>query len=241
MDELLAEIDSLIAQLRDDPYAAATRIEKTAQTGDVDAQALIAQMYAEGKGVVQNKELGFHWYSIAANNGHVESMNMVGRCYDLGHGVAANDELAVVWYRRAAEHGLDWGLYNYANFLTTGRGIRQDHPLAFTLYLQAAEKGHAKSMNLVGRYLEEGLASATDRDAAIDWYRKSAHAGDFRGQTSYAAVLAESGRIDEAEHWLKLALKHGSPSFLAHMRNTLPQVPYSRLRALLTEISGRTE
>ena len=127
---------------------------------------------------------------------------------------AVDCTLASLEYRQAAEAGLDWALYNYANLLATGRGVAEDQAHALRCYRQAAEQGHAKSMNLLGRYLEEGLVCQADLEAARDWYRRSAEGGDFRGQFSYAAVLADAGRIDEAVGWLQQALAGGNLNFL---------------------------
>ena len=68
-------------------------------------------------------------------------------------------------------------------------------------------------MNLLGRYLEEGQFCPADA-AARDWYRRSAEGGDFRGQFSYAAVLADEGEIEEALEWLHQALAGGNLNFL---------------------------
>ena len=105
-------------------------------------------------------------------------------------------------------------MYNYANLLATGRGVIEDQLQALSLYRRAAELGHAKSMNLLGRYLEEGQVCPADPPAARDWYRRSADGGDFRGQFSYAAVLADEGHIDEALVWLRKALAGGNLNFL---------------------------
>lgn len=54
-------------------------------------------------------------------------------------------------------------------------------------------------MNFLARYLDQGLACDADPIAARDWYRRSAEAGDFRGQASYATLLADGGDLDQAE------------------------------------------
>ena len=113
--------------------------------------------------------------------------------------------------------------------MATGRGVVQNHALALACYRRAADLGHAKSMNLLGRYLEEGLVCQADLEAARDWYRRSAEGGDFRGQFSHAAVLADAGRIDEAVAWLQRALAGGNLNFLrvacaALLKATHPEI-----------------
>ncbi len=124
-------------------------------------------------------------------------------------------------------------MYNLANLLATGRGVAQDRRQALALYTRAAHLGHAKSMNLLARHLEDGLETARDPQAALDWYRRAAEAGDFRGQANYASILLQQARIDEALHWLRLALAHGSPAFMAHIVPQLAASPHPRVRALV--------
>ncbi|MNN48186.1 putative beta-lactamase HcpC precursor [compost metagenome] len=130
-------------------------------------------------------------------------------------------------------------MYNYANLLATGRGLPADEARAFAWYRRAAELGHAKSMNLLGRYYEEGRVVAADAQTALAWYRRSAEAGDFRGQFSYATVLASLGRWDEARHWLQQALERGHLKFLRKARDELQQAALAPLAEVTTAFARR--
>jgi TPR repeat protein len=132
-------------------------------------------------------------------------------------------------------------MYNLANLLATGRGVAVDHQQALALYRRAAELGHAKSMNLLGRYLEEGQVCPADPVAARDWYRRSAEAGDFRGQFSFAAVLADEGRIDQAVDWLEKALVGGNLNFLRVASQTLSGATDPRIQALAERYAHRCQ
>ena len=206
--------EQLSAMLEESPARAAQAILLAAGEGEVEAQALLGQILLDGQGIAKDQPLALRWFGIAAGRGHLMARNMLGRCHEHGWGVAADASVAAQHYRIAAEAGLDWAMYNLANLLATGRGVAVDHLQALALYRRAAEVGHAKSMNLLGRYLEEGQVCAADPVAARDWYRRAAEGGDFRGQFSYAAVLADEGRIDEALKWLAEALANGNLAFL---------------------------
>jgi len=110
--------------------------------------------------------------------------------------------------------------------------VNKDQARALACYRKAAQLGHAKSMNLLGRYLEEGVCCEQDSAAAHQWYRRSAEGGDFRGQFSHAAVLADQGRIEEAVVWLKTALQNGNLNFLRVTRKTLQHAHHPDIRAL---------
>jgi TPR repeat protein len=220
------------AMLTESPARAAQAILLAAGEGEVEAQALLGQILLDGQGIAQDQPLALRWFGIAAGRGHLMARNMLGRCHEHGWGCAADASIAAQHYRIAADAGLDWAMYNLANLLATGRGVAVDHPQALALYRRAAELGHAKSMNLFGRYLEEGQVCPADPIAAREWYQRSAEAGDFRGQFSFAAVLADEGRIDDAVIWLEKALAGGNLNFLRVASQALASATDPRIQAL---------
>ncbi|WP_248804754.1 tetratricopeptide repeat protein [Pseudomonas sp. MWU13-2100] len=224
--------DALKAMLEENPARAAQAVLLAAGQGVLEAQALLGQILLDGQGIEQDPALALRWFRIAANGGHLMARNMLGRCLEHGWGGASDARAAAQEYRLAAEGGLDWGLYNYANLLATGRGVVEDQVTALACYRRAAELGHAKSMNLLGRYLEDGRFCPVDLVTACEWYRRSAEGGDFRGQFSYAAVLAERGQFDQAQGWLRQALAAGNLKFLRAARQALLAAVHPEIRAL---------
>ncbi|AKA26683.1 tetratricopeptide repeat protein [Pseudomonas chlororaphis] len=231
--------EQLRAMLEQSPARAAQAVLLAAGEGVLEAQALLGQILLDGLGIERDPALALRWFEIAARRGHLMARNMLGRCAEHGWGREADARAAAGHYRQAAEAGLDWGLYNYANLLATGRGVAQDHARALECYRRAAALGHAKSMNLLGRYLEEGRHCPRDVASAWDWYRRSAEGGDFRGQFSHAAVLADAGRIDEALEWLGKALQGGNLNFLRVARGALLQATHPAVRALARDYHQR--
>jgi hypothetical protein len=219
--EELLDGEQLRAMLAQDPARAAQAILLAARANIVEAQALLGQILLDGSGIERDPELALQWFAIAAQKGHSMARNMLGRCHEHGWGCPPDPAKAAGHYLIAAEHGLDWGLYNLGNLLSTGRGIQQDPRRALACYRQAAQMGHAKSMNLLGRFLEDGYFCQVDLPGAYEWYRRSAEAGDFRGQFSYAAVLADQGLVELAIGWLKTALAGGNLNFLRVARKQL--------------------
>jgi TPR repeat protein len=206
--------DALKSMLDESPARAAQAILLAAREDVLEAQALLGQILLDGQGIAQDQPLAMRWFDIAARRGHLMARNMLGRCHEHGWGCEADASMAARHYQVAAEAGLDWAMYNHANLLATGRGVAPNPAQAIALYRRAATLGHAKSMNLLGRYLEEGVHCPQDRPLAREWYRCSAEGGDFRGQFSFAALLAEEGRTEEALDWLRKALVAGNVNFL---------------------------
>ncbi|MHC8383691.1 tetratricopeptide repeat protein [Pseudomonas sp. LB3P14] len=233
--------ERLKSMLDESPARAAQAILIVAREGVLDAQALLGQILLDGRGIEQDQPLAVRWFDIAAQRGHLMARNMLGRCHEHGWGCVSDASVAAGHYRVAAESGLDWAMYNYANLLATGRGVIEDQAQALDLYRCAAELGHAKSMNLLGRYLEDGRVCPADPQAARDWYRRSALGGDFRGQFSYAAVLADEGNIDEALVWFRKALAGGNLNFLRVARQTLSTSTDPRIHELATEYQQRAQ
>ncbi|MDZ5433414.1 tetratricopeptide repeat protein [Pseudomonas fluorescens] len=231
--------DQLTSMLDESPARAAQAILMAAGEGVVDAQALLGQILLDGRGIAQDQPLALRWFNIAARRGHLMARNMLGRCHEHGWGCVADASAAARHYRAAADAGLDWAMYNYANLLATGRGVVEDQRQALSFYRRAAELGHAKSMNLLGRYLEEGRICPADANAARDWYRRSAVGGDFRGQFSHAAVLADEGDIDEALVWLRKALDGGNVNFLQVATQALRAATDPRIQALADDYARR--
>lgn len=224
--------EQLRAMLQDNPASAAKAILVAAQENIVEAQALLGQILLDGTGIERDQPLALVWFQIAARKGHAMASNMLGRCHEHGWGCEADAGKAAEHYRQAAEADLDWGFYNYGNLLATGRGVDKDQARALACYRKAADMGHAKSMNMLGRYLEEGVSCERDLPSAHRWYQRSAEGGDFRGQFSHAAVLADHGRIEEAVQWLDTALEIGNLNFLRVAREQLLTSPYPQVRAL---------
>ncbi|WP_077048155.1 tetratricopeptide repeat protein [Pseudomonas sp. KK4] len=237
--EEILDGDALTAMLEESPARAAQAILMAAREGVVDAQALLGQILLDGHGIAQDQPLALRWFEIAARQGHLMARNMLGRCHEHGWGCLADAALAARHYRVAADAGLDWAMYNLANLLATGRGVASDETQALRLYRQAAERGHAKSMNLLGRYLEEGRICPADPSAARAWYRRSAEGGDFRGQFSFAAVLADEGKIEEALAWLRQALAGGNLNFLRVASKALLNATDAQIRALAPDYAQR--
>ena len=202
------------ADIGENPRAYARWVMHAAQLGDADAQATLAQLLLDGRGVQKDEALALSWFRIAARQRHPMAINMIGRCLENGWGCATDLVDAAEHYRQAADLGLDWGLYNYGQLLTGGRGVARDLGAAYALFEQAADKGHAKSMNLLGRFHHEGVVVPKDVRLAKAWYQRAAQAGDFRGQYNHAAELVAEGDEAQACVWLERALATATPGFL---------------------------
>ncbi len=226
----------ITALLSIDPAAAVSRLRTTAQGGDPQSQLVLGQLLINGVGGRLDVREALRWFRVAADAGVPMAMNMLGRCHEYGFGLPMNYLQAASCYLHASRLECDWAMYNYAQLLAHGRGLERDRAVAFKWFRLAASRGHARAMNFVGMYYENGWGTTPDPHAALEWYQRSAEGGDFRGQCSYASVLADQGRIDLALMWLKRATTTATPRFLAELTIVLKQSPHEALCAYADEL-----
>ena len=216
------------AALADDDVAL---VRRAAEAGLPEAQAMLGQMLLDGNGVAADPVAALGWFTKAAAQQHLMALNMVGRCYDLGWGTRIDKARAAECYRVSAERGLDWAMYNYATLLTLGEGVAEDKAAALDWLERAARLGNAKAINFVGSFAEDGWVFPRDMAKAARCYARAAAGGDFRGCFNHARMLAETGRMDEALHWIGRAGALGNDRFVGQVRDWLAACPYPALRS----------
>ncbi|MEO6018463.1 MAG: tetratricopeptide repeat protein [Polaromonas sp.] len=220
------------AILNGDVLEARQWVQAAARLGHPEAQVVLGQWLLDGKGGPRNPELALQWFLKAAAQQHPMGLNMAGRCYENGWSGAVDVGRAVPLYKQAADLGLDAGMYNYANQLASGKAIAQNHKQALGWYSAAAELGHAKSMTKAGRYFEDGVVVGKDLKMALECYRQGAEGGDFRGQFSYAGMLAGLGRKEEALQWLRKVPATATAAYLEEAGRMLLELPHEDYRSM---------
>lgn len=214
------------------PPEAAAWVEAAARLEHAEAQAVLGQWLLDGHGVARDPAQALHWFLRAAHLGHAMAMNMAGRCHEQGWGTQGDSAKAAHWYAQAVRLGLPHAKYNLANLLATGNGVERDDARAYALYQEAAAQGFAKAFAKLGRYHEDGLVVPRDAAVAFECYRRGAEGGDFRGQFSYAGMLAGLGREAEALSWLEKVPETATPGFLRQAGGLLQQSPNASVRAV---------
>jgi hypothetical protein len=226
-----AELDEVRRLLTRNPGGAVQRLRILAQESQPHAQLLLGQLLINGIGAIADPHEAFQWFLAAAHARVPMAMNMVGRCHENGLGTPVDYAAAARWYYRAATYECDWAIYNYAHLLANGRGVPKDRAAAFLWFKLAASRGHARAMAFLGQFYENGWETPVNRHTATGWYQRSAEGGDYRGQCSYASILAERGQIDESLHWVRLARSTAPSRYLSQLRIGLQASPHAVLRA----------
>lgn len=223
--------EAIAARLSGAPEERTALIREGAEAGLAEAQAVYGQMLLDGAGVPYNPAAALGWFVRAAAQHHLMALNMVGRCYDLGWGTGVDKARAAACYRVAAARGLVEAMYNHATLLALGEGVAEDRPAALALFERAAALGYAKAINHVGSFAEDGWVAPRDMAKAARCYERAAAGGDFRGCFNHARMLADTGRMDEALHWIRRAGALGNARFVAQVRDWLAACPHAALRS----------
>ena len=220
-------------------------VKKKAETGDSEAQFVLACMYDTGSGILQDHATAAEWYRRAADQGNAGAQNNLGFLYASGKGVPLNYAEAAKWYRRAAEHGNPRAQSNLGSAYHEGRGVPRNLAEAAKWYRRAAEQGNAGAQNNLGVMYDRGEGVPDDPAKAAELYRRAAEQNDARAQFNLARlyVFGEGFPRDyrEAYVWLSLAATNGHPTATEHRDNFAADFSPTDLAELQAEAVKRFE
>ena len=126
-----------------------------AEQGNIDAQAMLGEMYWLGDGVPQDYKTAVKWFTLAAKQGDSISQNKLGQAYTDGLGVRTNYKTALKWYRLSAEkldrytqeNIQDNSHNNIALAYQYGVGVEASNVLAHMWFSFPASRGDKDSAN----------------------------------------------------------------------------------------------
>jgi uncharacterized protein len=86
--------------------ASYAHLMRSAEEGNVAAQAQLGWMFLGGRGVPQNFFKAAKWYYLAAVQGHREAQFQLGLLYNKGQGVARDYVLSYMWLNLSASQAV---------------------------------------------------------------------------------------------------------------------------------------
>lgn len=141
--ELLAQYAQQIATEED---------RRRAEQGDADAQALLAVVYYNGRGVEVDHEEAVRWARLAADQGNARGQSMLAAAYFNGLGVEQDYAEAARWAQPAAEAGRTGAQVILGTLYRHGNGVAQDYISAYVwLSIAASNSGVAGAGGLIDR------------------------------------------------------------------------------------------
>jgi len=176
-----------------------------AESGDVEAQFLLANAYDNGAGFLNSSRNAKKWYLKAANNGHTEAQNSIGSIYQ----AEKKYEDAMVWYKKAATQQHALAINNMAYLYDLGLGVPQDRQKGYELYMESAQLGWAAAMFNIANMYGAGQLGKVDLHQAYVWCTRSneyAAPGDHAVKTrstqclEYLKTQLNSEQISQARN-----------------------------------------
>jgi TPR repeat protein len=191
--------------------AAVEPLKASAMKGNAYAQLYLGQMYAEGKGVVQDSKQALAWYMMADTQGDLaDAQYRLGVICEVGDlGVTQNHQVAAKWYRHAADQGFALAQFKLGGLYDFGRGVPQDYEEAVRWYRLAAEQGLAFAQFNLGCMYEEGKGISQNLNEAVKWHRLAAEQCLASAQFMLAVKFRFGAGVEQdyvqAHMWANLA------------------------------------
>ncbi|MFG1300665.1 hypothetical protein V5F49_12795 [Xanthobacter sp. V3C-3] len=168
-------------------------LQAAASGGDAAAAFLVAQRYAEGRGVEADPEAAVKWLAFAMQKGSAPAAHRLGAMYE-----AAGRELGEArrFYEWSAEHGNVRAMHALAMLLSDGTaavtGGKPDWAGALRWFRAAAELGYRDSQYNLGVVYARGLGVAADLGEAYKWLALAAAQGDEDSARKRDIVAADA-------------------------------------------------
>jgi len=145
-------------------------LAKKAESGDVQAQLELANLYKNGEqGLPANPFLAYKYYSLAAKHNHPEALFFIATCQDRGIMMPQNYDWALKNYIKAADQNHPYAAFAAGFFYEAALSVPQNIKLAKHYYQIAAANGHklanARIEDLnIGNYQRKEVTSNFDPD-----------------------------------------------------------------------------
>jgi TPR repeat protein len=187
--------------------------KKAAAMGDAEAQFLIGQHLAAGKGAAQDLSEAVEWWHRAALQGYAQAQcALAGACLR-GKGTPTDFQQAFGWFQKAAEQGdvkAQWNLG--AMYASGGEGVAQDMRQAFAWCHSAADLDFVPAQATLGVL----FARIKDPVQAVFWWEKAAQQGDPEAQYNLANMYSKGQGVERdgrlAFQWFARAAAQGVAS-----------------------------
>jgi len=201
---LAATMEEVTAAIKEEKFGRAARLlTEMANTGDAEAQFLLALMFENGRGVTQNYREAFQWYKKAADQGLASAQNNLAQLYSQGKGVKQDFQEAFRLYRRAAEAGSPIAQYNLGVRYMKGEGVEQNFQEGAKWYHKAAEAGNVHGQFSLAYSYATGEGLEKSMPDAFAW-AKAASAKRFQRAQQFVGYLMSQMSEEELEAGEKL-------------------------------------
>jgi TPR repeat protein len=219
-----------------------------AEQGDSSAQTLIAELYANGLGVIKNPETAAGWYQLASKGGDRLATFALALAYQEGTGVEKDRARAAELFKQAADTGYAPAKYNLALLHIEGVYAAPSLSTAAALMKEAADAELPEAQYDYASMLIEGAGVAPNVIEAAQYMLLAAEQKVIAAQIDYATLLYMGDGVEknvtEAARWYGRAAEAGNAvaqNRLAKMLAVGEGVPKSLEDAALYRLLARRQ
>jgi TPR repeat protein len=142
-------------------------LKSDAEKGVVEAQFILATMYANGRGVPQDNKKAFTWfYRVAKDKANVFNAFMLSN-----NSMHLNVPQELKFLTNDAESGIAIAQWKLGLEYAKGQVLPQDNEQAFKWYLLAAKQGQSDAQYSLGVMYVKGLGVLASEQEAMKWFR----------------------------------------------------------------------
>ncbi|XP_035271094.1 protein sel-1 homolog 1-like [Anguilla anguilla] len=173
-----------------------------AEKGDVQAQVGLGQLHLHGgRGVEQNHQRAFDYFTQAANAGNTLAMAFLGKMYSDGsEAVPQNNETALQYFKEAAELGNPMGQSGLGMAYLYGRGVPVDYERALMYYQKAADQSWVDGQLQLGTMYFNGIGVKRDYKQALKYFNLASQAGHILAFYNLAQMHASGTGVMRSCH-----------------------------------------
>lgn len=185
-----------------------------AEDGYRRSQYVVANCYADGRGVTKDRAKAVGIHKELAKAGYIKSMLFVGESYYLGEGVEQDRAASYEWFRMGADEGDVFCEYYVGDCYEHGYGVECSADEAIKWYRKAAAQGHTLSMKLLEAVEKYGGAGADEGVSPFDSFLAKAEAGDPQSMfiigRYYEDGIGMNNNMAMAREWYSRAAERGN-------------------------------
>jgi TPR repeat protein len=189
-------------------------LRSAADFGDPEAQAVLAGLYFEGRGVKKDPAEGARLVRRAAEAGFPWAQERLSELYREGLGVKKDPAQAMVWKKKAALRGSADSMYSLAIAYQDGAGVERSELEALGWLTAAAQADSAEALFAMGDLSSKGLWGMPKSDAsAYRWYSLAGERGHAEAQfkAGFMASMGDGAPLSwsKAVDWFRKAAEQG--------------------------------
>ncbi len=161
-----------------EPAVGPVKLRHAAESGDANAQFIVATHYLNGDTVGVDFAKAAYWYGKSAAAGLAPAQYRLATLYERGKGVDKNLVSALSWYERAGALGNIKAMHNAAVIAAGSETGVPDYGRALKWFSLAANHGVKDSQFNLAVLIERGLGTRQSSGEALFWYLAAAAQDD---------------------------------------------------------------